>query len=145
MNVCIVFELKSWPFFTGKGFALRDYLFGSVKLAKNANPDKYSCSGYGIFFDVRETFSLSRGNAFIKNVIILMLTWVHLYMLIIEKKIFWYLVKAQRKRKMILHWMQQLNILSVLPNKERNFVLSLHYNGSSSYLFINEVKIYQFK
>ena len=29
------------------------------------------------------------------------------------------------------------------PNKK--FVLSLHYNGSSSFLFVNATKIYQFK
>ena len=29
------------------------------------------------------------------------------------------------------------------PNK--TFVLSLHYNGSSSFLFVNATKIYQFK
>ena len=27
----------------------------------------------------------------------------------------------------------------------KKFCLSLHYNGSNSYLFVNEVKIYQFK
>ena len=30
-----------------------------------------------------------------------------------------------------------------LPNKR--FVLSLHYNGSNSFLFVNATKIYQFK
>ena len=29
------------------------------------------------------------------------------------------------------------------PNKR--FVLSLHYNGSNSFLFVNAIKIYQFK
>ena len=29
--------------------------------------------------------------------------------------------------------------------QEKNFCLSLHYNRNNSYLFVNEVKIYQFK
>ena len=29
------------------------------------------------------------------------------------------------------------------PNKR--FVLSIHYNGSNSFLFVNDTKIYQFK
>ena len=33
------------------GFTLKDCLFGGVKLAKNADPDKYVYSGYGIVFD----------------------------------------------------------------------------------------------
>ena len=32
-------------------FPLKDCLFGGVKLAKNADPDKYVYSGYGIGFD----------------------------------------------------------------------------------------------
>ena len=44
-------------------------LFGSVKLTKNDNPDKYKYSGYGIGFDSREEFSLSDGS-YGKNVIV---------------------------------------------------------------------------
>ena len=32
-------------------FPLNNCLFGSVKLTKNADPDKYKYSGYGIGFD----------------------------------------------------------------------------------------------
>ena len=32
-------------------FTLNSYLFGSVKLTKTADPDKYKCSGYDIEFD----------------------------------------------------------------------------------------------
>ena len=39
-------------------FTLKDCLFGAVKLTKNADPDKYSYSGYGIGLDFRSRFSL---------------------------------------------------------------------------------------
>ena len=39
-------------------FALKGYLFGGVKLAKNADPVKYVYTGYGIGFDSRSEFSL---------------------------------------------------------------------------------------
>ena len=39
-----------------------------LKLAKNANPDKYKYPGYGIAFGLRESFAFS--NVFGKNVII---------------------------------------------------------------------------
>ena len=37
-------------------------MFGSLKLTKNANPDKYKYNGYGIGFDSRSEFSLSDGS-----------------------------------------------------------------------------------
>ena len=43
-------------------------LFGSVKLTKNTNIDKYGYSGYGIGFDRRASFSI--GNDTGRNVII---------------------------------------------------------------------------
>ena len=42
-------------------FTLKYCLFGGVKLAKNADPDKYIYSGYGIGFDFRSEFSLPDG------------------------------------------------------------------------------------
>ena len=37
-------------------YTLKDCFFGAVKLTKNADPDKYSYSGYGIGFDLRALF-----------------------------------------------------------------------------------------
>ena len=37
-------------------------MFGSVKLTKNANPDKYKHSGYSIGFDLRSEFLLPEGS-----------------------------------------------------------------------------------
>ena len=67
VNIYIVYEITkyykdiSYP-------TLENGLFGSVKLTKNIDIDKYGYSGYGIGFD-RET-SFSFGNEMGKNVII---------------------------------------------------------------------------
>ena len=45
-------ELDSWSRDLNTGFTLGGCLFGGVKLTKNADPDKYSYSGYGIRFDM---------------------------------------------------------------------------------------------
>ena len=50
-------------------FTLKDCLFGGVKLAKNADPDKYVYTGYGIGFDLRSEFALLDGSMG-KNIII---------------------------------------------------------------------------
>ena len=39
-------------------FTLGNYLFWSVKLIKNADPDKYIYTGYGIGFNSRSEFLL---------------------------------------------------------------------------------------
>ena len=51
------------------GFALRDSLFKIIKLTKNADPDKFSYSVYGISFYVPGNFSLPNGG-FGRNIII---------------------------------------------------------------------------
>ena len=67
MNIDIVYEITSnyndinYP-------TLENCLFGSAKLTKNADIDKYGYSGYGIGFDRKTSFSI--GNEIIKNVII---------------------------------------------------------------------------
>ena len=50
-------------------FTLGNCLFGSAKLTKNADPDKYKCSGYGVGFYSSSEFLLPDGS-FGKNVII---------------------------------------------------------------------------
>ena len=43
-------------------FTLNNCLFGSVKLTKNADLDKYKYRGYGIGFDSRSEFSFTDGS-----------------------------------------------------------------------------------
>ena len=50
-------------------FTVGSCLFGSVKLTKNADPDKYKYTGYGIGFDSRSEFLFTDGS-YGKNVII---------------------------------------------------------------------------
>ena len=69
INLYIVSKIESWPIYTEDALALRNSLFGGVKLNKNLDPDKYFYSGYGISFDIYGTFSLSSGRIG-KNVII---------------------------------------------------------------------------
>ena len=44
--------------------------YDPIKLPKNADPDKYSYSGYAVGFDVRSTFLLTDDSGFGKNVTI---------------------------------------------------------------------------
>ena len=58
INLFIVSELDRWSQDLNAKFSLKDCLFGAVKLTKNADPNKYSYSGYGIGFDSRSHYSI---------------------------------------------------------------------------------------
>ena len=65
---------------------LKNCLFGAVNLTKNADIDKYGCSGYGIGFDRKSGFSFP-GGEFGQNVLIFGEDKVFLHILIIRKKV----------------------------------------------------------
>ena len=48
INICISYVLSPWLKNLNTDFTLKNCFFGSAKLAKNADPDKYKYSGYGI-------------------------------------------------------------------------------------------------
>ena len=58
VNWRIVYELVRW--WQDLKSALKDCLFGNVKITKNADPDKYSHSGYGIVFDSHSLFLIPK-------------------------------------------------------------------------------------
>ena len=58
VNLFIVYEINLWSNIKGEDFAFGNSLFGTVKLTKNADSDKYKYSCYG------------NGSKFGKNVII---------------------------------------------------------------------------
>ena len=80
------YELDSCPQDLNYDFTLKNWSFGGAKLTKNANPDKYSHSGYGIGFDTRIEFSLP-DSSICKNGITFELIWARLCILIIKEKI----------------------------------------------------------
>ena len=53
VNLHIVYELDRWSQDLNAKSTLKDCLFGTVEITKNAYPNKYSYSGYGIGFDSR--------------------------------------------------------------------------------------------
>ena len=95
-------------------------LFGSVKLIKNADPDKYEYSRYGIRFDSRSESSVIDGNIG-RNVICASQGLVN--------------TTLTAEAKYPINFTQS----------GKRFVLSLHYNGINSFLFVNATKVYQFK
>ena len=69
INLYISYILNTWLRNLNIYFTLDNCLFGSVKLTKNADLDKYKYSGYSIEFDYRSEFLLTDGSLG-KNVLI---------------------------------------------------------------------------
>ena len=68
---------------------LKNCLFGSVTLTKNADIDKYQNSGYGIEFDRKSSFSFPNGG-FCQNVIIFGVDLSSSVHVDYKKKTFWF-------------------------------------------------------
>ena len=62
INIYISYTLNPWFRNLNTDFALNNCLFGSAKLTKNADPDKYKYSGYGLGFDSRSEFLFTDGS-----------------------------------------------------------------------------------
>ena len=69
INLYNSYTLDPWSRDLNTIFTLNNCLFGSLKLTKNADPDKYKYSGCGIRFDSPSEFLLTDGGMG-KNVVI---------------------------------------------------------------------------
>ena len=75
VNIYLAYKKNLWPYKNSADITLGNSIFfGAVNLTKNANPDKYNHSGYGIGFDTRGSFSLSDGSGIVENVVIFSLS-----------------------------------------------------------------------
>ena len=124
-------------------FTIQNALFGAIKITKNANTSKYKYKGYGICFDESESFSHVRkeGNfnhtTLTRNVIIFgvdMSFSKHANN------------KANNIHVMGKDYIQKIYDTKIYAEKMfyrnftdpgKKFMLSLHYNGDNSYLFVN--------
>ena len=124
---------------------LENCFFGAADITKNVNTSKYVYSGYGIGFDATGSFSYSGGGD-AKNVIISgcdLSSSIH---------------SNNRKNSILVlgkDFIQGINGTTIsaegsmyptnFTKQNKKFVLSLHYNGDNSYLFVNSVQQVKFK
>ena len=125
-------------------FTKGNCLFRSVKLTENPDPDKYKYSVYDIGFDFRSEFLFTDGSMG-RNVIIFgadMSSSVH--------------IDNKNKDILILgegptQGLDDTTLTSGakypinFTQSNRKFILSLHNNGSDSFLFVDATKVYHFK
>ena len=118
-------------------------MFDEVSLTKNADIDKYECSGYGIGFDGPGFFSHSSGGI-VRNVIIFGVDMRSSTKIDNNKKKIIILGKGPTQG-----WEHELSAQKMysinFTKNNKKICLNLHYNGGNSYLFVNGREIYRFK
>lgn len=86
VNLYTLYVVIFWPYNLSAEFTIGNCLFGTVKLAKNADVDKYGYSGSCIGFDACPSFLLSNKKEMTEKMLLfLMYMTVHLSMLITKK------------------------------------------------------------
>ena len=119
-------------------------MFGALKITKNVNTSRYKYEGYGICFDGESSFSF--GNRIdAKNVIIFGVNTSNSSHSTNKTQDIYVLRKD---------FVQGINNTTIyaeniyktdFTEQSKTFVLSLHYNGDNSYLFVNGSQKLKFK
>ena len=117
--------LSPWLRNLSTDFTLNNFLFGSVQLTNNADLDKYKYSAYGIGFDSRSEISFTDAN--------------------MGKNVFIFGAEETSQGLDDTALTAEAKYPIKFTQSEERFVLSLQCNGINSFLFVNAVKIYQFK
>ena len=152
VNIYIVYKLDPLASTRDKSFTIQNALFGAMQITKNATDnDKNNYKGYGICFDERNEFGhtiTEGGHAHItdaRNVLIFvadMSSSVHTTN------------RANPIYLMDTGLTQGINDTTIYAEKNfyrnftdfgKKFVLSLHYNGDNSYLFVHGRQELKFK
>ena len=145
VNIYIVYLIDPISNFRNTDYTVQNALFGGVKITKNAtDTSKHKYERYGICFDEGGTFSKSGINNG-RNVLIF---GVH------ENSSVHANNKANNIYVMGDLFVQGINDTTLYAEKiysqnftaaNKKFVLSLHYNGDDSYLFVNGKQELKFK
>ena len=136
INIYCVYQIEPISSSTDNIFTVQNALFGAMQIIKNADTDKYKNKGYGICFDEGGLFSTGNINNG-KNVIIFG---------VLENSVIHSNNKANNIFIMGDAFVQGISDTTLYAEKiysqnftqpSTKFVLSLHYNGDDSYLFVN--------
>ena len=145
VNIYIVYLIDPISNSRNTDYTVQNALFGGVKITKNAtDTSKHKYEGYGICFDEGGMFSMDNVNNG-RNVLIF---GVHESSLVHknnkENNIFTLgdgFVQGMNDTTSYAEKLYSQNVTAV----NKKFVLSLHYNGDDSYLFINGKRELKFK
>ena len=151
INIYIIYKLD--PIFSSRDtiFAIQNALFGVMQITKNADNSKYDYKVYGICFDESEQFThVPKEGNFIHTTLARDVIIFGVDMSFSKHAN----NKANNIYVMGKDYVQKINDTTIYAEKVyyrnftdpgQKFVLSLHYNGDDSYLFVNGRQELKFK
>ena len=132
--IFIVYQIQPISSTRSDTFTVQNALFGAMQITKNADTSKYKYKGYGICFDEGGLFSIGNINNG-RNALI-------------------FGVQSNNIFAMGDAFVQGINDTTLYAEKmcsqnftqpSKKFILSLHYNGNDSYLYVNGKQELKFK
>ena len=144
INIYPVYKLDPIGSTRDSTFTIQDTLFDAIEITKNADTSKYKYKGYGIYFDEGGSFSIGNINNG-RNVLIFGVD---------KSSVIHSNNKANNIYVMGDGIVQGINDTTLYAEKiysqnffqpSKKFILSLHYNGDDSYLFVNGKQELKFK
>ena len=151
INIYCVYELDPIDFSRNNEFTIQNALFGAIEITKNANASKYKYKGYGICFDESESFSHVRKEGNFNHTTLARNGIIFGVDMSFSKHVN---NKANNIYVMGKDYIQKINDTTIYAEKMfyrnfmdpgKKFILSLHYNGDDSYLFVNGTEELKFK
>ena len=151
INICIVYKFDPITSSRDTTFTIQNALFGAMQITKNADNSKNNYKGYGICFDERSEF----GHIITES------GFAHTIdarnVLIVGADMSFSIHKTNRANH--IYFMgtgltqgihdttlyAEKNFYRNFTDPGKKFMLSLHYNGDDSYLFVNGRKELKFK
>ena len=150
-NIYIVYKLDPIASSRDTTFTIQNALFGAMQIAKNADTSKFNYKGYGICFDEGGQFShtITEGGrahtTLARNVIIFKVDMSFSAPAIYRTNNIYVMGKE---------FIQDINGTIIYAEKsyyrnfadpDKKYIISLHYNGDDSYLFVNGRQELKFK
>ena len=151
INIYCVYELDSIDFSRNNEFTIQNALFSAIENTKNANTSKYEYKGYGICFDESESFSHVRKEGNINHTTLARNVIIFGVDMNFSKHAN---NKANNIYVMGKDYITKINDTTIYAEKMfyrnftepgKKFILSLHYNGDNSCLFVNGREELKFK
>ena len=151
VNIYIVYKLDPIASIRDTTFTIQNALFGAMQITKNADTSKYDYKGYGICFDEGEKFTHVRKKGNFNNTTLARNVIIFGVDMSFSKHAN---NKANNIYVMGKDYVQKINDTTIYVEKMyyrnftdpgKKFVLSLHYNGNNSYLFVNGRQELKFK
>ena len=151
INIYCVYELNPIDFSINNEFTIQNPLYGDIEITKNANTSKYKYKGYGFCFDESESFSHVRKESNFNHTTLARNVIIFGADMSFSKHVN---NKANNIYVMGKDYIQKINDTTIYAEKMfyrnftdpgKKFILSLHYNGYNSYLFVNGREELKFK